>query len=597
MSVHFLSSKTKRFGSLTLTVLLTPLFFQNCSPSFKAVDTSNETTNPRQSPLFHTQSETTTLPVRTCDPKLGWICMSNPLLPKDTAVGAWYSIYWYQKNGSSPDHWAEWTRYKPELGYYDSGDIIPQQYPLLKRAGIDYLLLDNTNGWGNDGGLIAQNAKKVFDKMPHDIPVALASGFPLWNGQASAEKRVIDMQIEADLIWNELAQRPNHLKWYDSGTYKPLFVVYNDIQNPHPQDEIKRYWKDPRFTVRYSAGATDASNPLLAPYAKEGLWGWAVHYPQIVSSETMAVQPGHNTTHLPGRTAPPVYKNQGQSYMQQWLYVLKHRPRNVIIPSWNDWGEETAIEPARRVVGTAELFTDYYGEETPDWYLQITEAYTNLRLGLMPGVYYRTEDDSKVYKVENGKLIPEQELPRRKPVIMLPAGALSDYLNQTPPPEPRNPTPTPTLPPAPTPTVAPTATPPPIVTTPTPTPTSSISEGYFLVGANVFYSNGYSYCSFQSLESFRNSTGRSSTSGIRTFSQIPSSMGNDGICDYFISNQTAIPTGLFRIGIDLYYSNGAAFCYFPSMDLFTRRTGKTTIVGIPPYSRIPTIMKNEGHCQ
>jgi hypothetical protein len=406
------------------------------------------------------------------------------------------------------------------------------------------------------------------------------------------------MQIEADLIWNELAQRPNHLKWYDSGTYKPLFVVYNDIQNPHPQDEIKRYWKDPRFTVRYSAGATDASNPLLAPYAKEGLWGWAVHYPQIVSSETMAVQPGHNTTHLPGRTAPPVYKNQGQSYMQQWLYVLKHRPRNVIIPSWNDWGEETAIEPARRVVGTAELFTDYYGEETPDWYLQITEAYTNLRLGLMPGVYYRTEDDSKVYKVENGKLIHQGAMPRKKPVILLPAGSLSDYLGSSGSNQNEEPTNGPTA-------------------TPTPSVSDSISEGLFGVGPSLYYSNGVEYCYFPSMSLFTKLTGRTNANGIRQVSQIPSAMKNGGDCKdpnapAVVPSLTPSPSpasgggsdgvltiseGLFVVGVGLYYSNGVAYCYFPSMELFTARTGRTNADGLRRFSQIPSQMKNDGNCK
>lgn len=526
--------------------------------------------------------------------------MSNPLLPKDTVVGAWYTIYWYQKNSGGPDHWSEWTRYKPELGYYDSGDIIPQQYPLFKRAGIDYLLLDNTNGWGNDGGLIAQNAKKVFDKLPHDIPVALASGFPLWNGQGSAEKRLSDMNTEASIIWNEMAQRPNHLKWYDSGTYKPLYVVYNDIQAAHPQDEIHRYWKDPRFAVRYAAGTTEASNPYLQPYANEGLWGWVVRFPQMVSPETMAAQPGFNTTHLPGRTASPVLRNQGQSYMQQWLYVLKHRPRNVIIPSWNDWGEETAIEPARRVIGTAELFTDYYGEETPDWYLQITEAYTNLRLGLMPGVYYRTEDDSKVYKVENGKLVHQGAMPRRKPVILLPAGSLNDYLSSSGSTQNEGPVIQPTV-------------------TPTPVSSGPLCEGLFAVGTGLYYSNGVEYCYFPSMNLFTKLTGRTNADGIRKVSVIPPEMKNGGDCKDPDAPQvvpsptpsstptpvtgggsdgeSAISEGLFVVGVGLYYSNGLAYCYFPSMEHFTSRTGRTNADGLRRFSQIPLQMKNDGNCK
>lgn len=45
---------------------------------------------------------------------------------------------------------------------YDAGDVIAQQYPCFKRAGINYLILDDTNGVDNDDKKIDQNAQKVF---------------------------------------------------------------------------------------------------------------------------------------------------------------------------------------------------------------------------------------------------------------------------------------------------------------------------------------------------------------------------------------------------------------------------------------------------
>ena len=526
-----------------------------------------------------------------CDPSKGWICMSNPLIPRDTTIGAWYSIYFYKKGSSDPDHWADWTRYEPTLGYYDSGDIITRQYPYLKQAGIDYLLLDHTNGWYNDGGRIVNNARKVFANLPHDIPVAIAGGFPLWNAQWTAEERVVNMAKEADNLWNEFAQKPNYLKWYDPTTnsYKPLFIVYNNLEDPHPKDEIKRYWKDPRFTVRYSAGLTKSDNPLLQPYANEGLWGWAVHYPQIVSSETMPVQAGHNTTHL-NRVAPPVFKERGKNYAQQWLHAIKNKPKNIILPSWNDWAEETAIEPGKRRIASAELITDYYGEETEDWLLQMTIAYSNLRKGLMPDTYYRTEDDPTVYKVESGKLVKQFALPHRKPVIMLPSGSLNPYIL------PGNPPP---------------------ATTPAPRPPGNSFAGLFRIGNDLYYSNGGSYCWFPSMEVYTQLTGRTDANGLPNFSSIPSGLKNDGACKAPNAPTPAPPTaprpaptpapapapptviseGLFVVGVGIYYSNGSAFCYFPSMELYTRRTGRTDVVGVRQYSALPTAMKNDGSCK
>ncbi len=528
-----------------------------------------------------------------CDPSQGWICMSEPIIPSDTTIGAWYSIYFYEK--SDYDHWSEWTRYEPVLGYYDSGDIIQKQYPYMKKAGIDYLLLDHTNGWGNDGGRITRNALRVINNMPADIPVAIAGGYPLWAG-GSKESRLTNMKTEIDLTWDQLAQKTNYLKWFDpdTKTYKPLYIVYNSLEGNYPNDDIQRYWSDSRFTVRHSAGLAESTNPNLQEYKGEGLWGWAVHYPQLISKETMAVQAGHNTTHLPGRTAPPVYKEGGLNYMKQWLYAIKQKPKNIIIPSWNDWGEETAIEPARRKVSTAELITDSYGEEVEDWLLQITTAYTNLRKGLMPDTYYRTEDDATVYKVENGKLVKQGAMPHRKPVIWLPAGSLDRYKAAT---EITNPSVVSTPVVVPSPSVSPV----PVVS---PTPSISISEGLFVSNGSAYYSNGGAYCIFPNMTVFTQMTGKADLSGLRSYASIPTVMKNEGVCQYqtitpnpIVSSQTPISEGLFVVGISIYYSNGSAYCYFPTMSLFTQKTGRTNIDGIRTVSGIPSIMTFNGNCQ
>lgn len=584
------------------------LAFQNCSQSFQTLSdsisdqASSMTVNSKFSSVAAATSFNGALQTvkEPCDANQGWICMANPIIPSDTTIGAWYSIYFYEK--SEYDHWSEWTRYEPVLGYYDSGNIIQQQYPYMKKAGIDYLLLDHTNGWGNDGGRITRNALRVINNLPSDIPVAIAGGYPLWAGGAK-ESRLANMKIETDLAWDQLAQKSNYLKWLDpdTKTYKPLYVVYNSLEGSFPNDDIQRYWSDSRYTVRHSAGLAESSNPNLQEYTGEGLWGWAIHYPQLISKETMAVQAGHNTTHIPGRTAPPVYKEGGANYMKQWLYAIKQKPKNIIIPSWNDWAEETAIEPARRRVSTAELITDSYGEEVEDWLLQITTAYTNLRKGLMPDTYYRAEDDATVYKVESGRLVAQTAMPHRKPVIILPSGSLDLYKAQV-------------LTVKPSPTSSPVASPSPVtVPAVTPTPTvvpvaspsaAAISAGTFVVNGSAYYSNGAAYCYFPTMSVFSQMTGQSDFAGIRTFSSIPAVMWSEGNCQYqtitpepVVSSSTPISAGLFVIGSAIYYSNGGAYCYFPNMTVYTQKTGKTDIVGVRKYSSIPSVMKFDGNCQ
>lgn len=65
--------------------------------------------------------------------------------------------------------------------------------------------------------------------------------------------------------------------------------------------------------------------------------------------------------------------------------------------------------------------------------------------------------------------------------------------------------------------------------TPTPGP-SVISEGLFMAGAGIYYSNGSSYCHFGTMAQFTQITGRTDANGIRQISILPASMKNDGTC-------------------------------------------------------------------
>jgi hypothetical protein len=78
---------------------------------------------------------------------------------------------------------------------------------------------------------------------------------------------------------------------------------------------------------------------------------------------------------------------------------------------------------------SATPWVDYYGTETPDWYVQITSDYTHLRTGLMLGSYYMDEDNAAVYEVVDGKLVYQSVLPHGNPVIFLPAGTLKALLS------------------------------------------------------------------------------------------------------------------------------------------------------------------------
>lgn len=495
----------------------------------------------------------------------GWVCPATPIY--SSQIGAWYSLFW-NKPGSAISHWKEWTRYKPQQGYYTVGDdfTISAHFASMKGAGIDYVIFDHTNGIGNDAGTIEQNARSVVATnaklgVGAQLKISVAIGHGLWGA-----KSIEAHKAEADHIWKNYVEDPH----YQKINGKPLLVVYNSIESD--KDCFGCNWDDPRFSVRRAGGMIDGSNPVLKKYANEGIWGWVMKDPLIASPEAITVMPGWDTKHL-GRGTTPIDRANGNYYMKQWLFAIKNNPRNIIIASWNDWAEETSIEPAESVSGPK--WVDSYGTEVPDYYLQITSAYGNLKKGLMSGYYYKDEDDATVYLVSAGKLVAQGAMPRGKAVVLLPSGTIKNLLR----PADTNPAPT------------------------TPGGVDKISAGLFKVGATLGYSNGTSFCLFDNMTNFTALTGKTNASGINEFPSLPSGMKNDGFCVNPNSQASKkqsvakISVGLFKVGATLGYSNGSGFCLFDNMVNFSKLTGKTDASGIQNYDSLPSGMENQGICQ
>lgn len=498
----------------------------------------------------------------------GWICPSNPIYTSE--IGAWYSLYWVKPESSPASHWKEWARFKPLQGNYTIGDehTVSAHFSQMKGAGIEYVIFDHTNGIGNDAGSIEQNAQNVVAvnaKLPesYQLKISIALGYGLWGA-----KSIEAQNSEAEHIIKNYVEKPHYKKING----KPLLVVYNSIESD--KDCFGCNWTDSRFTVRRAGGMIDGNNPTLQKYASEGIWGWVMKSPLIASPEAITVMPGWHTKHL-GRQTIPIERENGEYYMKQWLFAIKHNPRNIIIASWNDWAEETSIEPAVSI--GAPKWVDSYGVEVPDYYLQITSAYGNLKKGLMADAFYRDENDNTVYQVSGGKLVPQGAMPRGKAVVMLPAGTIKNLLNGSP-----------------------------AGSNPAANPNNSdkISAGLFKVGATIGYSNGGSYCTFGSMESFTALTGKTNADGINNFAQLPGGMKNDGTCTNSKSSAAGsasvskIPEGLFKVGLAIGHSNGGSgYCLFGSMEQLKQLTGKTNASDIKEYASFPTEMANHGGCK
>lgn len=320
-------------------------------------------------------------------------------------IGIWYTVWWDDKPPYD-SHWDEWTRYTPIIGEYSAGDpeVIRRHMEWIKAAGIDYVILDDTNGHFADGGNIAKNIDVIFDvveSMPEGTApyLAVAIGGALW-----LQNSILDHRLEANIIYNKYAHRPSYYHWKG----KPLLINYTT------PDWFDR-WDDDRFTVRHATGTVSHAGPQTPD---TGLWGW-VFDRHVPNSEVYGVMPGWGTAHL-GRGTTPIDRDDGKLYTQMWMDALSRNPEMIVIVSFNDHAEETGIEAVVPKSDDAPPWVDQYGNPTPDLYEQITRGYASLKHGFLEGYAYRVEDSDQIYVYEDGHMVPVAAAPPRQPVIVLP---------------------------------------------------------------------------------------------------------------------------------------------------------------------------------
>ncbi len=336
--------------------------------------------------------------------------------PYSSKVGLWYTLWW---RTDASGHWDEWSRYVPLLGKYTSGAeaSFPQELAELEAMGADFLLLDHTNGIGADGGGLATAGHKIVAALEggvSSLQQATALGACFWL--SGITDRLGCMAQEAETIWGAHANPALHPSAYLVGG-RPLLVNYT---SPGAYDD----WSDPRFTMGAASGrSTEASAAQLA----QGLWGWVFDDPTPQSGVVMGVMPGWDTQHLGRPTVPLAREDNGMRFQRQWLRAIHQNPESIVISSWNDFAEETAIQPAKRSDPGAPLWQDSHGNECPSFYYEIARVYSMMRWGLLIGAYVKDENSPEVYQVGSSGLVYQGAMPVCHPAVNVPAGYLSAF--------------------------------------------------------------------------------------------------------------------------------------------------------------------------
>lgn len=259
------------------------------------------------------------------------------------STGTWKVQEYRAAKPNLHDTWDAWgISYIPKVGnqyrQYDSSEtaVIQEHLQMCEDAQIDFLLLDETNHLFVDDYYIYNRACKVVDEISlwnqnsanRTVQYAIAIGGVQWSHNPA------EIEEEAAAVWERFVQE------YGSGNYfevdgKPLLVVYCI-----PEDEAAwRAWSGDKtasnhFTMRFAHSPTQKGN-----------YGWEVRTGTIPDDEVMVVMPGWDN----GLGVTPVLRNHGTYYSESgWEVVLEQDvlPEIVLINSFNEYAEETAIAPA-----------------------------------------------------------------------------------------------------------------------------------------------------------------------------------------------------------------------------------------------------------
>ena len=318
-------------------------------------------------------------------------------------VGVWVMTFF--DKADKFHHWSDVKRRHaamPVGGPFSCSDPteIAKEYAAIRNAGIDYVLLDDTNTLYVDDGLIDKAVQAWFDysdKQPANqrLQIAIAAG-----GELNQHEDPKSWTAAVNDLFKRYAQRPSYLR----ANGKPVLYWYIE-------KDVLPNWADTRWTVRQTYHFFRTADQMT-----HGGWGYGAEItPRASGLDCASVHPGWNLD-LPGYP-----RRDGDHYCDQWCRAIESHPRSVLLSDWNGWNEGTALAESMR-------WLDHYGEPTPTWYMDLTRGYVNLfKLKFVEGAYYRPEGQPPVYQYVKGAFIHRNEYPDGKPVIVVPKGATQPF--------------------------------------------------------------------------------------------------------------------------------------------------------------------------
>lgn len=217
---------------------------------------------------------------------------------------------------------------RPMIGPYDSSDtdVIASHIKQIEEAGFDFALVhivfNSPRTW--------TNAHIFMDRLSgHRLNAAI-----LIDGLYNVNPEARGMWVQK--VKDEFTGHNHYLRLYG----QPLIVIFSAELKFDVPGVIMRnmYW-----TARYTPG-NNSFNPSKRLEPRD--WAFWSPIPQPLTNGMVPVIPGYNDARL-GRPQTMVYaRDDGRYYGQQWQRALALHPELIIVYGWNEYFEETAIEPS-----------------------------------------------------------------------------------------------------------------------------------------------------------------------------------------------------------------------------------------------------------
>ena len=237
---------------------------------------------------------------------------------------------------------------KPALGYYksDNKEVIRTHMTQLSDAGIDFIIIDNTNA---NAGWIKTSDWKQYVTLPCEAIL-----------DTIVEMRAEGLKTPYVVFWSGGVDNPD-TKW------KVVEETYKQFMDQDKWKDCFVYWEGKPFMLTVGMAEEGKPDDLtlrrmwgLGGESKTEVWSFL----DIKNTETKdkdgyaeqtCVCTAAQETYMSLPTAHG--RNHGIFMYQQWHNAFQYRPKVITITWWNEWAAQRFEENGQN------LFVDNYNEE------------------------------------------------------------------------------------------------------------------------------------------------------------------------------------------------------------------------------------------